>query len=189
MGQINTTDICNMALGYLGANPVLEINDETPEGTLCEQHFDQCRDAVLEEISWTFATRRFILGAPLREKPAFGYAYAFQLPDDILRVVSVGSDHGPNNDWTLEGRNILVNTTRIFIVAIYRQTDESVYSPEFVQALAARLASEIALPLTNSPGIFQTMVQMYSGKIRMAQSSDGRQGIPLRRYSTSHWRR
>lgn len=179
----STTDICNMALSYLGANPIIEIHDKTPEANLCKLNFNSCRDAVLEDIDWTFATRRYLFEAYLRIKPVFGYHYAYELPNEVLRVIEVNEN---KIDWALEERKILCDATACYVKAIVRIEDPDQWSPNFIKALASYLASEIALPLTNSPAVQQQMAAMYMAKRQFAQGNDGRQGRNVRRYS-SEW--
>ena len=106
---VSTTDICNQALSLLGANPIIDTNDKTPEAQLCSLQFDSCRDAVLDEINWTFATRRIRLENPLNDPPVFGYSRAYQIPNEVLRVIEVNDNE---QDWAVEERRILVNAER-----------------------------------------------------------------------------
>jgi len=167
------TDICNMALSYLGANKIIEMTDKTTEASLCQLNFDFCRDAILEEVNWSFAKKRFVLAAPDKDKPAFGYGFSFVLPVNVLRVITVNDN---KVDWEIEDRRILTDSSSLNILAIIRITDSSKFSPMFIQAFAAYLAAEIALPLTNSTAQQSAMAQMYIAKKRWAQGNDGRQG-------------
>ena len=49
------TEICNIALGYLGANRItsLDIEEDSTEHLLCSENYEILRDAVLEEREWT----------------------------------------------------------------------------------------------------------------------------------------
>ncbi len=167
------TDICNMALSYLGGNSIIEMTDQTTEAELCRLNYATARDAVLEDCNWSFAIYRIVLESPEDPSPIFGFSNAFLLPSTVVRVIEVNDG---DDDWALELGRVLINAGRIEVVAIKRVTDPGVFPPSFVTALAARLAAEIALPLTSSPAHQERMIQMYSAKINWAKANDGRQG-------------
>ena len=172
-----------MALGMLGANLITEITDDTLEARLCELNYDTCRDAVLEDRNWSFAIKRYKYSSPLKADPVFGFSYAYAIPSEVLRVIAVNDN---NRQWVLEDRSILCDGSEIEVRAVIRVTDTSVFPPRFVKALAAYLASEIALPLTNSPAHQQQMGNIYAAQLVWASGNDGRQGRNTRRYS-SEW--
>lgn len=174
------TDICNMAISYLGGNSIIAMTDQTPEGVLCNLNYDTARDAVLEDVNWTFATKRFILGSPSTDAPEFGYSHSYLLPQEVIRVVAVNEG---KLDWVLEQRNILTDAQPVNLVAVVRIINPVEFSSSFVSCLASRLAAEIALPLTNSPQQQASMAQMYLIKKQWAQGNDGRQGRSKRRRS------
>lgn len=179
------TDICNMALSYLGANQIIEISDASPEATLCNLNWESCLEAVLEDVNWTFATKRYKYDSPRTEAPKFGWSFSYALPAEVLRVIEVNEN---KYEWALEDGNILTDMGSVEVLAIVKVTDTTKFPPQFVKALAAFLASEIALPLTNSPVHQQAMGQQYMAKRKWAQGNDGRQGRSKRRIS-SEWRR
>ena len=175
------TEICNMALSLLGANLIMEGHDETTEARLCNLNYDNCLEAVLEDVNWTFATKRFKYENPVKAKPEFGYANAFLIDTNILRVIEVNKNR---HDWVLEERHILTDQSVVDVKAVIKVSDANMYPPGFVKALAAYLASEIALPLTNNPAHQQAMAQMYMAKKIWAQGNDGRQGKSQVKFST-----
>lgn len=162
-------DICNMALGFLGASPIVSLADSD----LCADNYPLCRDSCLEDVDWTFATTRFKLESPDATPPAFGYANQFLLPVGILRVVEVNGNAGI---WVREGNKILTDDAVLEVRAIQRVTDVRQFTNSFVQMVAARLAGVIAIPTTNSDGMAKAMFAMYQSLKGSAQGSDGRQG-------------
>ena len=61
------TDLCNLALGHLGATPPFLINVDTDlskEALLCNQHIDSTRRALLRSFIWNFAKDRVTLTLP-----------------------------------------------------------------------------------------------------------------------------
>lgn len=162
-------DICNLALGLLGANPIISLADSDP----CNDNYAVCRDACLEDVDWSFATTRFLLSSPDVDAPAFGYAYQFMLPPEALRIVEVNENQG---EWVREGNRILTDDARCEVRAIVRVTDVRQFPNAFVQAVATRLAAIIAIPITNSDSMAKTMMSLYRAFQAESAGNDGRQG-------------
>lgn len=184
--------ISNQALSWLGANLITSFDDGTTEANLCKANYDQLRDAVLESYWWSFATLRVRLtatelytGAP-ENKTYTGYKYA--VPRDSLRVWKVSSDAdfraGNTGNWTMEGGYIIASFHPAFTKYTFRLEDTAQMSPGFTQALAARMAMDLALPITESNSKEQLMAQRYAMKVDEAKTLDGMQGTNERIRST-----
>lgn len=180
------TDICNMAISFLGGNKIIDITDETPEAELCRLNYDAVRDAALEDVDWTFAIQRYRVGAELVDTPVYGYAYSYQLQPEIIRILDVNDNE---IQWVLEHKCILCDSSTINYRAIVRVENPALFSAGFVQAFAARLAMQIALPLTNSVNQFDRMTNLYALMKKMAQANDGRQGKAPKKIMTEKFRR
>lgn len=194
---VSTISICNQALGWLGADSITSLDDESKEAQLCKENFDGLRDAVLEEREWTFAVRRLIL-TPMVKKPVYGYENQFLLPPEVIRVLNVPAtiglfgglpflDGGQSADrdqglidWRVEsvdeGNVILANIDRLRARVIWRVVNEKLWSDQFVQTLAARLAADLAMPLVNSAPLQKDMWNLYEIKLGKAATMDGMQG-------------
>ena len=59
---------------------------------------------------------------------------------------------------------------------IARIEDPQLYSPLIVQAMAARLAVELCIPITESAKLQQNLASIFQGKLTEAMTSDGLQG-------------
>lgn len=193
--------ICNQALGWVGGSLIISFDDNSVEAKLCKANYAPLRDAVLEEREWTFAVKR-LNAAALSEGPLYGFDKAFQIPPEVLRVLQVsraddsvvesgnanagirpssrggtGTGRETRIEWLREGQVIVANSAeRIFIRALVRIEDTTKFSPAFGQCLAARMAMDLAIPLTNSLKLQTAMAQMYGEKISLAASSDALQG-------------
>lgn len=193
-------EICNLALGWLGGALIISLDDASTEAKLSKANYTLLRDAVLEERAWTFAVKR-MEPAGLIELPVYGYDKAFQIPPEVIRILQVaragevengtvvggsfksatrgGTGQGRESriEWAREGDLILANNAeRIYIRALVRIDDTTKFSPAFDQALAARLAMELAIPIANSRTLQKDMTALYGEKIRLAAASDGMQG-------------
>ena len=170
--------ICNLGLSWLGGNLITSFEDDTTEAKLCSANYDFSRDSVLEERDWTFATGR-IIPNKLADEPLFGFGAAFQLPPDFIRMVKISKLASMEDeilDWYKELDQILVNAEVIYMRYVKRITDPTKFSPGFVQALAARIAADICVPLTNNPDLFAGQWQLYLNKLETGGAMDGLQG-------------
>jgi len=189
MGQQTTeVSIANLALGWLGLDPIISLDDPSNAAALCKQNLGPLRDALLEGSDWTFAQRRVELAASAAI-PAWGYARQFEVPIDCLRVCYVTdspdiAESRPMAQWVKEGRYILTNSETCFIRYSASVTDSKQWSQGFAQALAARLAADIAMPVTDSGTVMQAMQALAEDKLSYAKSGDMRQGSAQRIRST-----
>ena len=181
MGQ-NTTEvsIANLALGWLGLNPIVSLDDKSIAAALCKANLPSVRDALLEESDWTFAQRRATLAAST-DTPDWGYTYRYDLPVDCLRVAYATANPDPAesmqiSQWVVENRAILCNEAIVYIRYTAREIDPKRWTEGFSQAVAARLASDIAVAATNSIGNMKTMYELYQTKMDAAIANDARQG-------------
>lgn len=173
--------IANLALTKLGAKRLLLLSDENNEARTISALFNDVRDAELRRHNWSFAIRRAQLMA-LVEKPAFEYAHQFPLPDDFLKLVSVG-DHvivrGQHKPWVLEGKRLLTNLQApLRIRYVRREKDTSLFDPLFIEAFACKLAMEACEALTQSQSKWQQVAQQYERAIQQAKKMDAIERLP-----------
>lgn len=175
---LSEVSICNQALGWLGANLITDFDDGSDEANLCKANYDYIRDAVLEDTGWSFALKRDQI--PLLADAELGYGSAFQLPDDCIRVERIFSDSrmydGDQLEYVIEDRKVLTDNGTCFIRYIARIIDVSRFSPNFVQALAYRIATDLAIPLTKSRTMQLQMFELYNNRLEVASATDGMQG-------------
>lgn len=169
--------ICNQALGLVGAATIISFNDDSKQAALCKEHYAPIRDAVLESSNWSFAIKRKEIPASATA-PAFGYANAYPLPSDVLRVIDVNQRKA--DSWALESREILTDDNECKIKYITRVEDPALFSALFEQALVARLAAEFAIPLTQSRSLQKQHFDIFLAKMREATARDGLQGTSPR---------
>lgn len=177
---VSEVTICNLALSWLAGNLIISLDDDINEAKLCKANYELSRDSVLEAMAWTFATKRFML-TPEAEIPAWGYEKQFTIPADVITVLEATAtpikENGANDlDWRREENRIMANVDVVYIKALIRITDPTRFPPNFVQAVAARLATEIAIPLTESKELMMTMQGKYQDRLLTASATDGLQG-------------
>ena len=174
-------NICNLALSSLGQGPITSITSPSNNTEqLCSLHYPICRDSVLEAANWTFANARATLDSPLVTAPNWGFTNQFELPTDCMRVIWAGRTTNEkaydNFDWRVEGNQLLSNEAVIYIRYIKYVTDPSKFSPLFVSALAARMAMEMCIQVTENGKLYERLVNVYSVKLSEAAANDGAQG-------------
>ena len=170
-GKMSIVSICNKALSQIGDEGILSLDDERKAARYCKMLYDPCRKFVLRSYPWRFALKRYML-APLKEKPLFGYDYRFVMPKDCLRVWKVAG----NKDFTVEGGMILYNADVFRFIGVSDVADPSMFDSMFEDVLAARLASELAVPLTASPALRKELAEMYEYRVAQARTASAFEG-------------
>jgi hypothetical protein len=178
--------IVNMALHQLGAVRITSMTDDSDEARVATDIWDICRDSVLVDHNWNFATRRATL-AELSTTPDFGYDHQFILPTDCLRVLGMpGADSIAEYKYRVETvlvgaqqyRVLLTDETACEIEYIARITDTTLFHPKFVDALAARLAADMAMKITESRNKEKLAWEKYKMTLVDARSVDAMEGTP-----------
>jgi hypothetical protein len=185
--------IANQALIKVGADRIISIDEDSKQAVVLKAIWDAKRDAELSAHPWTFATRRTTLPAS-STPPAYGFAREFPLPPDCLRLIELGQwyvmyqgvDYGPL--FSIEGNAVLCDEPaplRARYVA--RIADPSSWPALFCEALACRLAAEIAESLTQSLGKRQQAWDEYKAALRAARQANAIEQPPQPTPANSWW--
>jgi hypothetical protein len=181
------TDICNLALTRIGNNPITSIDQADKPGTLCKLHYPICRDTVLMAHPWNFAIKRTVLPKEL-VPPTHEFSAQHTIPADCLRIMRTGFEAaGMPIIYRIEGNKLLCNDDQVYVEYITSDVPTGRFSPLFVDALACKLAAEIAISITGSDSKAQSMMQMYVAKIQEARVTDAMEGTPRDIVDTSGW--
>ena len=166
---VTNVSISNDALLEIGAQMITSMTEDSEQARLCNHLFDELLDQELELSNWSFAIERVQL-AQLSSTPDFGWAYEFQLPTNpwCLHVIDEYND----NDYKIEGRKLLADSTTIQIRYIKRVTDLTELSALFRRAFTFKLASKLALPLQGSGKLKDRMETLYEFWYRRAEFRD-----------------
>ncbi len=183
-------EISNVALGMVGEPPITSFQDDLDTARAVNLRFPTVRDAVLRAHYWNFAKSRRQL-AKLVENPPFGFDAQFELPADWLRMVAVNPDRYGLSvkapDYKIEGKRLLLNgseTARIIYIA--RVADTTKWDALATEALAARLASELAVSVTQNRTLAQQLFQQYQDKLAEARSADA-MDEPAEQIESDEW--
>lgn len=174
---VSDVAICNRALNAIGQESITALDEGTTRAVICNRLYTELRDELLQDHPWNFATKRTALAASV-DTPAYEWDYQYPFPADAVRILSVNEDY-QKVEWWSEGRNILTNwESPIYCKYISNDLDEITFPPKFVTALAARLAVELAMPLTESSSRREAMAKEYQIAIRAARGADARESAP-----------
>jgi hypothetical protein len=162
--------IWNMALSHLGdrAN-ISDPNEQSEQAEQCRLFFPISVAEALAAAAWTFATSRAQL-ASLAARDTFNWRFAYAMPPQCLRIISVGS--GQSNSWDDTSPYEVMSDSRgapaIFCdvdraTAVYVRTENNIalFSPQFTSALVLLLASHLAGTLVRGQGGVQMKKALY----------------------------
>lgn len=178
--MVSETSICNQALTWLGQDPINSINDDNTTAAWMRNNYTFIRDAVLEERTWTFATARAT--SITEDRDEWDQMWKHPKPLNWLSVFRVFKTVYTNGgdiidqSWRMEGPFILSRNATVYMWGLIQITDTGKFSPLFVQALAARIAADAAVPLTNNRQLQVDLWGLYGDKLREAAARDGQQG-------------
>ncbi len=171
--------LCSRALLKLGASSIASFDEGTAEAEIAGNLYEGVRDALLSAHSWNFATGQVSL-ARLAVDPVADYAYAFQLPADFLRALSLGhGGAGRGVPYRIAERRLHTDSPDVVLSYIFRP-EESEFPPFFAQMLATRLAAEFCIPLTESTSRADSLLKTAEAELRRARNIDAQQDTPGR---------
>lgn len=168
-------DICNKSLDKLGQSPITSLNDNTKAANLCLRNWPLVRDQVLRDHPWNFAVKRTIL-APSTDLPEWGFSYKFPLPGDFIRLLEVRDLS--TGEYQVENNHIMADSSALYIRYIQRVEDANKYDTLFSDVAAARLAVELAEPLTQSTTKKESAFSEYQDALVRARRVDGQENPP-----------
>ena len=183
------TDICNWALSELGVATIANLDENSQAARVCNVRYEAVRDEVLRAFPWNCAQKRATLGQD-SDSPSFEYDYSYALPSDCLRcrylVDSANNIIGDDYPWRIEGRHILTDLSEVNLVYTYRLTVVDDMDSLLRAAISARLAAEIAYPLTKSNSLQEVKFKFYLMKLVEAEHGNAQEGRP-RKEATDPW--
>lgn len=175
-------EIASNALLFLGAKPINSFSEDSDFAGLAGALWPSTRDDVFRAHPWNCNIKRVLL-SPLVSAPVYEFGYAFQLPSDCLRVLSVGDRNFTN--YRLEGRTILMGESSCYLRYVFRNEDATTYDASLTMALQYAMASRMAYAVTKSSGTQQTMEAQYRDYAKSARAVDGLEDVPDSSYDTA----
>jgi len=169
--------LCSRALIKLGAQPIASFAEGTVESQVAAALFPSVRDGLISAHPWSFASAQATLPR-LANDPVADHRYAYQLPPDFLRALSVGQGaRGRGTAYRIVESTLQTDSDGIVLSYIFR-SDESAFPPFFDAALIAALAAEFCLPVTESTSRAELLYRLAENEFRRARLIDAQQDTP-----------
>jgi hypothetical protein len=181
------TQICNRALGRLGAMTIADLADGTQNAEFCIRFLPEAIEYVLGQYDFNFARRRVLL-APNADTPAFGWRAQFNLPMDFIRLVKVygGYREAPEEaDWDcipyqVENGKILANADELQIIYIARPNDPNELPQSVRKAISTHLAYLLATPMTSNEQLIALVAAESQSTLELAKKEDAQMNYDSR---------
>jgi len=175
---ISRTEIVNKALTLVGANPIVNIDDDTQNARVVNRVYEISLKSILSETAWTFALRRKLLSIVSDELEWYdpGEVYVYQRPNECIRIFRANN---PNTVWREQGDFIISDVAGLGVEYVYYLNTPSKYPPSFVEAFVDKLCADIAFMILNSKTVAETFLEKYEGvSLSKALAENAQIGTP-----------
>lgn len=196
--------VCNRALLRIGQTRLIESLEERNNwARACKALYADSRDATLEARDWPFARRRKVLAA-MTDGERGGYAYAYPLPPDCLapRYIEPSGGSSPvadldtgltldvdpsgllmqtgaipfeTEDDAKHGRVLITDWPDAEVVYTARILPVPRFTATFLDALAYKLASDLALGVAKKPALGEQMLRAFELTLARAAAASSKQ--------------
>ena len=149
-------DIASNALLLIGDNSISSFTDPGAGAEVMGNIYQITKERLLSGHPWSFALKQQRLNK-LSQIPdeLTGFANAFQLPTDLIRIWNIQS----HSNYILIGNLLYSNETEILATYIF-DVDEVNLPPHFVKSLEYALAADGAISITED----NTMAELFEKK-------------------------
>ncbi len=168
-----SVQICNLALGLIGIDPITSLADTTKQGTLCNTFYEFTKNRVLVGHTWNCTITRATLTDD-GTTPDHEFTYAFALPTGFLRLISI---YEYSQDYKVEANKIMAYEDEIKIKYI-KDVEESTFPDYLSFLIAAELAIDLSYHLVQSEPVRQGVLSIRNERLRDARSFDAQEGKP-----------
>lgn len=177
------TDIMNVALRMVGQSTITSRGDGSTTANTLDDIYDEVRDDLLRTHPWDFAIKRVQLARSTTD-PAFEFDYAYVLPADWLRTVSVhDNDAGYGTllyrmEYVGTQRCIVASADAIYLRYVYQVTDPNLMTADFRRTLELSLARDLAIPLASSNKLWEQFTLEVRLALARSRSADAMGSFP-----------
>jgi len=176
---ISRTEIVNKSLTMVGANPIVNIDDDTQNARIVNRVYEIALKSILSETQWNFATRRKLLAqvTDTLEWYDTGEIYVYQRPNDCIRIFTANDRDAT---WREEGEHIISDTNDLGVRFVYYHNEPSKYPPSFAEAFTDKLCSDIAFMIVNSKTLAESFLTKYEQvSLPKATAENAQVGTPI----------
>lgn len=171
---MDSVTIANLALAHIGDQSIVSMDDSSQEARFTKLFYQQVRQELLRYHNWNFATSLVQLTTdPVA--PIFDWGYAYYLPSDFFRLITVNSfgQEQPTETYQIQGNQLLSDAGEAKISYIADVVDENLFDSLFTEAFVLRLASKLAKPLSGSMDMSARLAQEAKYLLSEARRIDG----------------
>lgn len=167
--------IINMAQMKCGLPLSAALNDSDWNADFV---FDNCANECLRSFCWGFAQEFKILA--LNGTPEFGFEKQYKLPTDCVRIVDihcVNDLRSPKGRYTVKGKILRTQLSPCYLRYVTNSVPCDEWPPDFTDAVASRIAVEIAPLSTQTMALSNILMQRYMASLANAQATDARENM------------
>lgn len=161
---------------------ITSLTESTTEAKYCNIFFDDSRKDALADADWWFASIEVALALTGTAPDRWDFCYAY--PTDCLKdreIVRLSLDQDPI-DYELgmssdkSTRLIYTNEEDAKLRYTTDVTNPALFSQNFVMAFAARMAMNLAMPLTREEKNLIDAAKLYQGFLDKAETANANAG-------------
>lgn len=186
-------DICNLALDRLGQRSIASITSPTSElEEICARNYDATLLEMLRRYIFNFSKKYALLTVTGAKVPAFGYTSAYALPNDFVRLLTLGDhtigDDTPSDLYDLSEGYIFTDDADAGSLKItYIHSSSTIISkwdPLFIRLMVLHLAAAIAFKLSLKNSLIQAIRDDAADVALSAAAVAGQEKPPRRKESS-----
>lgn len=170
-------EICNIALSYLKATPIISWEQETESALQCRRFYDLTRKTILRAHPWSFA--RKIIALPELPGSVPDWKYLYQRPADCLSVRRIFTGNSikayqPQMDqysvFSLSETTqaIACNIQNAWMDYTFDLNNTEAFPADFIKAFTYLLASELAIQLSADTSAKELNFSLYQEALAQA---------------------
>lgn len=159
--------LANRALARIGTQQISSLTDGSTPALYCNNLLPEVVQSVYGQFDWKSARKRIELSA-LVDAPLYGYDYAYQLPNDFMRIIAT-EDAGP---FEIEGHTLLSDEEDMFITYIGYPIEADKIPGPIAHLIVTYLAFLLSTPLTSNEGMAQRLLGEYQLSLEQAKKDD-----------------
>lgn len=172
----SVVSICSNASLMLGGQTIASLSEDSDRARLASNLFEPVRDNLLRRHPWNCAIKRVVL-SPDVDAPAFDWAFQFTLPDDFMKVLSVG-EAGAENEFRIESGKLLMDDSVCYLRYVFKNTNPATWDAMLVWGMTECMRAVFAYPITQSTSLAQLAETVTRDVLKQARAVDGQDDTP-----------
>ncbi len=184
----------NEALRLCGERKLASLSENREPRRILDSVWDaNAINYCLEQGQWNFAMRTAKIESNPSMQPPFGYQYAFDRPNDLIRISGLCSDEYFNNpllEYEEEAGYWFADVDEIYIRYVSNDAsygnDYSLYPETYMRYVATYLAVEIVDRLTQNASLYDKLYGLMKRRLTDARSKDA-MADPTKFLPTGSW--